>query len=202
MVDRRLAKAARELKIRNRALLRGGAGASTGGDGCVRSTSLIGFIADCYHLLVPFPRMKSSVPLPPSPPPSSPNPLLAHLDAQLTHLRTELSTLYRTQAAAQNKQLSLSDALRDRDEEVRGLREEVRDLRDARDGLQRRERDWDERWKMRTKDMEVRPIPWLVLTGVDAKRRAHVAKHRDLGVDTAVYGVAGGQRGATAEMVG
>lgn len=89
---------------------------------------------------------------------SSPNPLLAHLDAQLTHLRTELSTLYRTQAAAQNKQLSLSDALRDRDEEVRGLHEEVRELREAKEGSQRRERDWDERWKMRTRDMEVSRI--------------------------------------------
>ena len=85
----------------------------------------------------------------------SPNPLLAHLDAQLTHLRSELSTLYRTQAAAQNKQLSLSDALRDRDEEVRGLREDVRELREARDAALRKERDWDERWKMRTNDMEV-----------------------------------------------
>ncbi|CAD6581575.1 MAG: hypothetical protein TREMPRED_003027 [Tremellales sp. Tagirdzhanova-0007] len=114
---RRLAKTARELKIRNRALLRGGVGPSSGSDG-------------------------------------SPNPLLAHLDAQLTHLRSELSTLYRTQAAAQNKQLSLSDALRDRDEEVRGLREEVRELRETRDAALRKERDWDERWKMRTKDME------------------------------------------------
>ena len=86
---------------------------------------------------------------------SSPNPLLAHLDAQLSELRAEISTLYRTQAASQNKQLSLSDALRDRDEEVRGLREDIRELREARDGLQRREKDWDERWKMRTKDMEV-----------------------------------------------
>ena len=89
---------------------------------------------------------------------SAPSPLLSHLETQLTHLRSELSQLYRTQAAAQNKQLSLSDALRERDEEVRALREEVRDLRDAREGLQRRERDWDERWRMRTKDMEVGPL--------------------------------------------
>jgi septal ring factor EnvC (AmiA/AmiB activator) len=81
--------------------------------------------------------------------------LLAHLDAQLSTLRAELSTVYRTQAASQNKQLSLSDALRDRDEEVRGLREEVRELRDARDAVLRREREWDERWKARTRDMEV-----------------------------------------------
>ena len=88
--------------------------------------------------------------------PTRPSPLLAHLDAQLSTLRAELSTVYRTQAAAQNKQLTLSDALRDRDEEVRGLREEVRELRDARDGGLKRERDWDDRWKVRTKDMEVR----------------------------------------------
>jgi chromosome segregation ATPase len=93
----------------------------------------------------------------------TPNPLLAHLETQLTHLRTELSTVYRTQAAAQNKQLSLSDALRDRDEEVRGLREEVRTLREARDGAVRRERDWDERWKVRTKDMEVSYYPFRVM---------------------------------------
>jgi len=45
--------------------------------------------------------------------------------------------------------------LRDRDEEVRGLREEVRQLRDVRDGSVKRERDWEERWKVRGKDMEV-----------------------------------------------
>jgi chromosome segregation ATPase len=89
----------------------------------------------------------------------SPSPLLAHLDAQLTTLRAELSTLYRTQAAAQNKQLSLSDALRDRDEEVRGLREEVRILRDAKDLAARREKEWEEKWKMRTRDMEVGQSP-------------------------------------------
>ena len=83
------------------------------------------------------------------------SPLLAHLDAQLSALRNELSTVYRTQAASQNRQLSLSDALRDRDEEVRGLREEVRELREARDAGERRERDWEDRWKARTKDMEV-----------------------------------------------
>jgi hypothetical protein len=66
-----------------------------------------------------------------------------------------LATAYRTQAAAQNKQLSLSDALRDRDEEVRGLREDIRDLRESRDGALRSNRDWDERWKVRTKEIEV-----------------------------------------------
>lgn len=66
-----------------------------------------------------------------------------------------MSTLYRTQAAAQNKQLSLSDALRDRDEEVRGLREEVRVLREQKETAGRREKEWDEKWRMRTRDMEV-----------------------------------------------
>jgi hypothetical protein len=66
-----------------------------------------------------------------------------------------LSTLYRTQAAAQNKQLSLSDALRDRDEEARGLREEVRVLREQKETAGRREKEWDEKWRMRTRDMEV-----------------------------------------------
>lgn len=70
-------------------------------------------------------------------------------------MRTELSTLYRTQAAAQNKQLAMADALRDRDEEVRGLREEVRELRDARDGGVKRERVWEERWRMRDEDVKV-----------------------------------------------
>lgn len=49
----------------------------------------------------------------------------------------------------------MADALRDRDEEVRGLREEVRQLREARETSTRKEREWDERWKFRTKDMEV-----------------------------------------------
>ena len=85
----------------------------------------------------------------------SPSPILAHLDEQLTTLRNELSTVYRTQAASQNKQLALSDALRDRDEEVRELREEVRSLREARDKGQQREKDWEDRWRARTNDVEV-----------------------------------------------
>lgn len=80
---------------------------------------------------------------------------MSHLDAQLNAMRTELATLYRTQAAAQNKQLAMADSLRDRDEEVRGLREEVRELRDARDGGTRRERNWEERWRMRDEDVKV-----------------------------------------------
>jgi len=71
-------------------------------------------------------------------------------------LRNELSTLYRTQAASQNKQLQMADALRDRDEEVRGMREEVRLLRDAKEASTKKEREWEERWRYRTKDMEVR----------------------------------------------
>lgn len=98
---------------------------------------------------------------------STPSPLVAHLDSQLTQLRAELSQLYRTQAASQNKQLSMADALRDRDEEVRGLREEVRELRDARDAAVRREREWDERWKLRTKDLEVSHIPPRDLDAAD-----------------------------------
>lgn len=70
-------------------------------------------------------------------------------------MRTELSTLYRTQAAAQNKQLAMADALRDRDEEVRGLREEVRELRETRDAGNKRERNWEERWRMRDEDVKV-----------------------------------------------
>ena len=70
-------------------------------------------------------------------------------------LRNELSTLYRTQAASQNKQLQMADALRDRDEEVRGMREEVRLLRDAKEASIKKEREWEERWRYRTKDMEV-----------------------------------------------
>ncbi|TXT15540.1 hypothetical protein VHUM_00043 [Vanrija humicola] len=66
-----------------------------------------------------------------------------------------MQTLYRTQAAAQNKQLAMADALRDRDEEVRGLREEVRELRDARDSGARRERNWEERFKMREEDVKI-----------------------------------------------
>ncbi|WWC85836.1 uncharacterized protein L201_000703 [Kwoniella dendrophila CBS 6074] len=80
--------------------------------------------------------------------------LLSHLDAQLTSLRSELSTLYRTQAASQNKQLSMADALRDRDEEVKGLRDELRELRDQRDQAYRKDRDWEEKWRVRNKDME------------------------------------------------
>ena len=104
----------------------------------------------------------------------SPSPLLAHLDAQLTTLRAELSQLYRTQAAAQNKQLSLSDALRDRDEEVRGLREEVRILREAKDGSSRREREWDEKLKMRNRDMEVGQVCPALLSIYNLPRRKPV----------------------------
>lgn len=83
-------------------------------------------------------------------------------------LRNELSTLYRTQAASQNKQLQMADALRDRDEEVRGMREEVRLLREAKEAAIKRDREWEERWKYRTKDMEVSPEDWTLLT-TDAK---------------------------------
>ncbi|KAK4683720.1 hypothetical protein P7C73_g6510, partial [Tremellales sp. Uapishka_1] len=114
---RKLAKLAKELKVRNRALLRSGGGAV--GEG------------------------------------STPSPLLAHLDSQLTHLRGELANLYRTQAASQNKQLSMADALRDRDEEVRGLREEVRELREIKDNGRRKEKEWEERWRMRENDLVV-----------------------------------------------
>lgn len=87
-----------------------------------------------------------------------PSPLIQHLETELAALRAELSQLYRTQAAAQNRQLTLSDALRDRDEEVRGLKEELREVRDRRDRGEQREKGWEERWRQRTKDMEVGSI--------------------------------------------
>jgi hypothetical protein len=49
----------------------------------------------------------------------------------------------------------MADALRDRDEEVRGMREEVRLLREAKEASAKKEREWEERWRYRTKDMEV-----------------------------------------------
>lgn len=143
-VDKRLAKTARDMKVRNRMMLRSGVGPSAAADGSVRVSARKGGISFFTDRSTENSR--------------TPSPLISHLDAQLTTLRAELSTLYRTQAASQNKQLSLSDALRDRDEEVRGLREEVRALREQRDALNRRENDWTERWKMRGKDLEVRII--------------------------------------------
>jgi hypothetical protein len=90
-------------------------------------------------------------------------------------LRNELSTLYRTQAASQNKQLQMADALRDRDEEVRGMREEVRLLREAKEAAIKRDREWEERWKYRTKDMEVGLKTCTVLM-VDFERRNNSSK--------------------------
>ena len=149
IADQRLARTARDLKLRNKALLRGGLGASASADGWVA----------LFPTLYPTPWAQCCAH-------DSPSPLLAHLDAELSNLRTELSGVYRSQAAAQNKQLALSDALRDRDEEVRGLREEVRELREARDAGVRKEREWEERWKSRTKDMEVcRPRVTIKLVG-------------------------------------
>lgn len=114
--QKKLAKKARDLKSRNRALMNGGAGTS-------------GSAADGPSLI-------------------------DHLETQMMTLRNELSTLYRTQAASQNKQLQMADALRDRDEEVRGMREEVRLLREAKEASAKKEREWEERWRYRTKDME------------------------------------------------
>jgi hypothetical protein len=98
--------------------------------------------------------------------------LIDHLETQMMTLRNELSTLYRTQAASQNKQLQMADALRDRDEEVRGMREEVRLLREAKEAAIKRDREWEERWKYRTKDMEVSWTGRTELT-VDVERRDH-----------------------------
>ena len=86
---------------------------------------------------------------------SRPSPILSHLDAQLSSLRAELSTVYRSQAASQSRQLTLSDTLRERDEEVRAVREELRELRDVKETAARKEKEWEERWEMRTKDLEV-----------------------------------------------
>lgn len=124
---------------------------------------------------------------------SSSAPLVSHLDAQLNAMRTELATLYRTQAAAQNKQLAMADSLRDRDEEVRGLREEVRELREARDGGTRREKNWEERWRMRDEDVKVSDAASAkrVLTRADTARRDPEPADRDFGPVAAQCGAAG-----------
>jgi hypothetical protein len=71
----------------------------------------------------------------------------------------------------------MADALRDRDEEVRGMREEVRLLREAKEASAKKEREWEERWRYRTKDMEVRFHPEQYWS-LDIERRDYRPKSR------------------------
>jgi septation ring formation regulator EzrA len=77
------------------------------------------------------------------------------LEKQLSSLRTELSDLYKSQSTSQARQLAMADTLRDRDEEVRRLSEEVRVVTESKERLLRRDREWEERWKMKEADVQV-----------------------------------------------
>lgn len=80
---------------------------------------------------------------------------IATLEKQLHSLRRDLSTVYRSQATNQNKILSLVDSLREKDDHVRLLEEEVRALSEVKMRGSRKEKEWEERWKMREVDVQV-----------------------------------------------
>ena len=67
-----------------------------------------------------------------------------------------MSTLYKTQATSQAKQLAMADQLRERDEVVRDITESNRSLKEKLSRLERKEKEWEERWKMREVDLVVR----------------------------------------------
>jgi len=77
------------------------------------------------------------------------------LEKQLSHLRAELSDAYRSRSTSQDKQLRLTDTLRERDDEVRALKDEVRVMRERAERMSRREREHEERRKIKDNDVQV-----------------------------------------------
>lgn len=76
------------------------------------------------------------------------------LEKQLSHLRVELSDAYRSRSATQDKQLGLTDTLRERDDEIRALRDELRLLQDRAERTTKRQREWEERLKIKEADAQ------------------------------------------------
>jgi chromosome segregation ATPase len=96
------------------------------------------------------------------------------LEKQLSHLRAELSDAYRSRSTSQDKQLRLTDTLRERDDEVRALKDEVRVMRERAERMSKREREHEERWKIKDNDVQVSSFERVFCICLDRQLKHHV----------------------------